>query len=160
MAAETQALLAGVEEGLRIRCAIADMRGIKTKDWEASSSRCIRHLWLTDCESLNAYLTNPVCAGGEDKRTELDLEDLRQLLWEDEHGNPKDSMETDQRDKVKWIDTSAMVADPLTKSMNDSRLHEMLMTGIFSQEATPQPQIAKMMKQNGRKKDGGDKAGH
>ena len=101
MQAETQASVSGMEEGTRIRAAIAGMRGEQVQgDWQASSRKTMKHLWVTDCDSLNKYCNNPVAAGTEDKRLEIDLEDLRQVLWEDDHGEYKDSIEEDQMDKL------------------------------------------------------------
>ena len=153
MQAETQAMIAGTEEGSRIRAAVADMRGkVEKKRWEISSSKVMKHLWVTDCDSLKKYLTNPTAAGTEDKRLEIDLEDLRQILWEDEFGNPKDDLGVDQTDKIIWIDTSAMLADPLTKVMKPTRLLEALETGRLTFEATAESQLTKLRKQKIRMK--------
>ena len=103
-----------------------------------------------DCESLHSYLVNPVAAGNEDSRLELDLEDLRQCLWEDQGGNPRDQLDEKDYDKVRWIDTSTMLADPLTKNMKPIRLLEFLKSGILDLEPTPESVIAKMHKQKQR----------
>ena len=116
-APETQAMVSAVGEGEKLRVAIADM-----KFPNSTAAEPIRHLWLTDCESLYSYLTNPVNNGTEDKRLEIDLEDLRQMLWEDPKGRPKDDLTEQQVDKIRWIDTSTMLADPLTKLMKADRL--------------------------------------
>ena len=65
------------------------------------------------------YLKNPVPQGCEDKRLEIDLEALRDSLWFDADGNPKDDWLENQHDKPRWIDTSAMICDPLTKAGTD-----------------------------------------
>ena len=83
-------------------------------------------------------------------RKSLDLEDLRQMLWEDELGNPRDALEETSADKVRWIDTSTMLADPLTKNMKPNRLLEFLDTGVLDLEPTPESVVAKMMKQKQR----------
>ena len=150
MAVETQSMLSGLEEGILLRSAIADMHGVRTKQWESISRRCRKHLWITDCDSLHTYLTNPVCNGTEDKRLEIDLEDLRQIRWEDDEGNPKDDIADGQTDKVVWIDTSAMIADPLTKAIRTARVSNTLRGGTFDQAATPESVIAKMAKQKAR----------
>ena len=154
--AETQSGGKGVEFGLHIRAGIADAKGMQTKDWEASSALAMQHLWLTDCESVHSYLTNPVAGTCEDKRMETDLEALRQLLWETAEGVPKDTLEEDQTDKIRWIDTSTMVADPLTKSMQPDRMVEMLTTGVLDLEPTEESKLQKVMKRKQRAKTGDD----
>lgn len=73
------------------------------------------------------------------------------MLWEDDLGNLRDSLEEPTHDKVRWIDTSTMLADPLTKNMKPIRLLEFLESGILDLEATDASKIAKMMKQRQRK---------
>ena len=151
MAAETQSQLAGVAQGMKLRSVLTDMMGGMTPfSWWETSKSTIRHLWLTDCESLHSYLVNPVAAGNEDARLELDLEDLRQILWEDVKGNPIDQLKETDYDVVRWIDTSTMLADPLTKNMKPNRLLEFLDTGVLDLEPTPESVVAKMMKQKQR----------
>ena len=152
MAAETQSLLGGVADGMRMRAVIADLTDqIEFLDWRKSSANAIPHLWLTDCESLNSYLVNPIASGNEDSRLELDLEDLRQMLWEDELGNLRDTLSEQATDKVRWIDTSTMLADPLTKNMKPLRLLEFLESGTIDLEATDESKLQKMLKQKQRK---------
>ena len=113
----------------------------------------MRHVWFTDCESLHSYLINPVAAGCEDKRLEIDLEGLREYLWEDEDGNPKDDMNDKIHDKPRWIDTSAMICDSLTKAGNEQfadRLVETMTTGRFTLEASPESQMKKLRQQKAR----------
>jgi hypothetical protein len=153
MKAETHAMIAGIEEGSRLRAAIADARGLQDpKDWEKSSAKAMKHLWVTDCASLSSYLTNAAKAGCEDKRLEIDLVDLRQILWNDENDDPKEDMSVDQQDKVMWIDTSAMLADPLTKEMKPDHLLDSLCNGKLSFTATAESQITKMKKQKSSSK--------
>ena len=47
---------------------------------------------------------------------EIDLESLRESLWEHYDGRPKDDILDSQTDKPLWIDTSTMLCDPTTKS--------------------------------------------
>ena len=68
-------------------------------------------VWLTDCQSLHDYIVNPIAAGCEDKRLEIDLEGLRESLWEHADGSIKDSIDEDQHDKPRWVDTSVMIFD-------------------------------------------------
>ena len=147
MQAETQSNVKGTEEGARYRAAIADLRGqLDVKKWESTAAASMRHLWLTDCNSLETYLKNPASAGCEDKRLEVDLEGLRQLLWENSDGTLKEQLEDDQHDKVRWIDTSTMIADPLTKKMKPTRLISCLQSGTLSLEPTKEAQMSKLMK--------------
>jgi hypothetical protein len=129
MQAETYSLQNGVEEGLRIRAAITDMFGqLDIHNWEQTSARFMRHVWLTDCKSLEEHLKNPTFNRCSDKRLSIDLAALRQLLWTDGNGGLLDELNDDCQDVVQWIDTTAMAADVLTKSMRPDRLLELLAT--------------------------------
>ena len=110
----------------------------------------MKQLWLTDCESVSSYLTNPTPSGVDDKRLQIDLEGQRQLLWEDAQGTPKDSLEENATDKIRWIDTSTMIADPLTKSMRADRLLQAMQTGQLDLTPTDASVVSKMMKQKAR----------
>ena len=83
---------------------------------------------------------------------EIDLEDLRQMLWEDPRGRPKDDLNEQQIDKVRWIDTSTMLADQLTKVMSPDRLVKSLDGSQIDLTPTAASTIAKMMKQRQRRK--------
>ena len=105
-------------------------------------------------------MKTPVAQGCEDKRLEIDLEGLRENLWFDADGNPKDDWLVDMHDKPRWIDTSAMICDPLTKAGSfkfANRLNECMKTGIFDTTPTPESVIKKMAKQKqSQKKIDGD----
>ena len=103
--------------------------------------------------SRYSYLTNPVNNGTEDKRLEIDLEGLREYLWEFPDGSLKDYIEEEQNDKIRWIDTSSMICDPLTKAGPQGfadRLLDVLQTGKLSLEATVQSQLKKLRQQKMR----------
>ena len=152
MCAETMSMCTGTGVGIKMRTAIAEMRGLRDDENRSEScAKAMNHVWLTDCESLHSFLINPVAAPVEDKRLEIDLLDLRQLLWEDHHGKHKDSIDEDQTERVFWIDTSTMLADPLTKAMKSERLDTALQTCFLDLEPTAESQIAKMMKQKARR---------
>ena len=122
-----------------LRAAIADMRGMRDpKAWEASSAACMQHVALTDWQSFESHLNNPVSTGVEDKRLETDLESLRQDIWEHEDGEPRDVLTSKDPNRVRWIDTSAMLAHPLTKRMKAERLTTALESGWLSLEPTPE----------------------
>ena len=111
------------------------------------------NLWLTDCQSLRDYLVNPIRAGCEDKRLEIDLDGLREDLWENEDGTLKDAIEEDQYNKPRWIDTSPMICDPLTKHGNNSlasRLVKTLQTGWLDLTASASSELKKMRQQKAR----------
>ena len=108
---------------------------------------------MTDCQSLHDYVVNPAAAGCEDKRLEIDLEGLREYLWEFPDGSLKDYIEEEQNDKIRWIDTSTMICDPLTKAGPQGfadRLLDVLQTGKLSLEATVQSQLKKLRQQKMR----------
>ena len=85
-------------------------------NWETSCATVKKHLWLTDCQSLRDYCCNPSAAAPEDKRLEIDLEGLREYLWEYPDGSLKYYLSEDEHDRIRWIDTSTMLCDPLTKA--------------------------------------------
>ena len=116
--AESQGCCYAMEYGVALRAFIAEVLGKKRRHdtmWEENCANVKRHLWMTDCQSLHDYLNNPSAAGTEDKRLEIDLEGLREYLWEYLDGTLKDYIHEDQHGKTRWIDASTMICDPLTK---------------------------------------------
>ena len=65
---------------------------------------------------------------------------------------PKDDLNEQQVDKIRWIDTSTMLADPLTKVMSPDRLVTALDKGRIDLNPTAASTIAKQMKQKQRRK--------
>ena len=64
-------------------------------------------------------------------------------------------MEDDQHDQVRWIDTSTMICDPLTKMGNSEfpkRLVSCMTTGWLDLEPTLQSEMKKMSQQSRRLK--------
>ena len=109
---------------------------------------------MTDCETLHSCLTNPSAAGCEDKRLEIDLEGVREYLWEYPDGILKDYIHEDQHDKIRWIDTSTMICDTLTKSGPKGfaqRLVDCMSSGTLSLEPTVEPQMKKLQQQKRRR---------
>ena len=93
---------------------------------------------------------NPIVAGSEDKRLEIDLEGLREDLWEYANGDLKDDITDQQFNKPRWIDTTTMIVDPLTKFGGpsfESRLVKTMMTGWLDLVATPESTLRKMQQQ-------------
>ena len=132
------ALTKGVEAGARLRAAVVDMRGkLNLKDWEQSSSSQMGHVWFTDCDSLYEHLISPKNNSVDNKRLAIDLMALRQYVWE-RNGERSQYIEHSCGDYPRWIDTSTMIADPLTKSMDPTRLVETLMTGKLDLRPTPE----------------------
>lgn len=130
--AETQAMQAGTEEGWKLRATLAELRGIKhDRNWEQSSSQAVRHLWLTDCRSLHDHLTSSTLGRVTDKRLSIDLAALRQDLW-NYRGSEVEHLDNDCfHDKIRWIDTSCMLVDCMTKSMNPKQLIDALETSVI-----------------------------
>ena len=99
-------------------------------------------------------LTTPKITVGEDKRLEIDLEGLRHYLWVFPDGTPKNDIKDGQTSMVKWIDTSVMLCDPLTKEGKPgfaNRLIEAYTTGVFSTRPTAESEMRKMKAQKARK---------
>ena len=61
-------------------------------------------------------------------------------------------MSQEQSDKVRWIDISTMLADPLTKLMKAERLETALLDNVVDLEPTVASQMQKLMKQQQRAK--------
>ena len=143
-----------------IRALITDLRGRfpdrrsdPGQDWETICANEVRNVWMTDCQSLHDYLINPVAQGSEDKRLEIDLESLRECLWEHDDGQLKDEITENQKDKPRWIDTSTMLCDPLTKTgpVNFcARLRSAMTSGVLNLEPTVGSQMKKLQQQKAR----------
>ena len=96
---------------------------------------------------------NPVAQGSKDRRLEIHLESLRESLWEHPSGRPKDEITEEQTDKPRWIDTSTMLCDPVTKAGPKgfaNRLIDCMTTGHFLLEPTVESQIKKLKQQKAR----------
>ena len=134
MQAEAYTLQTGVEEGDRLKAAVADLFGkLDRRRWEASSAAFMRQVWFTDCRSLSDTLRNPKMTKHEDKRLSIEIASLCESLWRvkgEDCGDPHylDDRPAEPTDEVRWIDTDVMVADPLTKVMESTKLVECLTT--------------------------------
>ena len=143
--AETYALSDGVEDSMRLRAALADAHGVFLRtDWEYHTARFMRNVWMIDCNSLNDHLRNPTFTKCSDKRLSIDLTAWRQMFWLTRKNR------SDQPDMVRWIDTSCMVADCLTKRMRSDRLSECLRSCWLDLIPTDESVLCKMKKQTGR----------
>jgi len=97
-------------------------------------------------------LTASTMGKTEDKRLSIDLCSLRQDLWT----KGKDELEmlhsTKFSDKVRWIDTSVMAVDCLTKVMPTDFFVKILMTGMYDITPDPESTLKKAKKQLARAK--------
>ena len=156
--AETYGLSSGVEEGDRLRAAIADLYGkLDYKKWEASAAAFMPQIWFTDCRSVRDALTRPVFQKMADKRLSIEISSLRQNLWREPGeavGSPqlKDEIPGDATDKVRWIDTDVMIADPLTKTMEPIKMVQTLDGNLWDLEQPIEAVQKKRAKQNSRRK--------
>ena len=81
-------------------------------------------------------------------------------LWFYADGRPKDSVQEQQRDQVRWIDTSTMLCDPLTKHGGEGfadRLVTAYSTGFMDFEATAESELRKMKARKSRQTAKGEK---
>ena len=104
-------------------------------------------MWHTDCNSLYDTLQKPV-AKTVNKRRGIVLAGLRQFLWR-KVGNAKPDRnmlqeeQNDPTDLMRLIDTVVMVADPLTKSMKEDFMLQVLNSNMWNYG---QPEHAKFDK--------------
>jgi hypothetical protein len=149
--AEAFAMIRGTEAGTRIRAAIVDAKGqLDLGNWEESAASHMGHVWMTDCDSLYEHLVSPRLNSIENKRLAIDLMALRQQVWE-RGGERTQTVDHSSGDYPRWIDTSVMLADPLTKPMGAERLVETLRTGVFDMQPTEESMRAKTRNRAARK---------
>ena len=145
-------MLRGTEQGARIRAAIVDARGLlDTTRWEDTSSDNMSHVWVTDCESLYENIISPKMNSVDNKRLAIDLSALRQLVWERD-GERTQIADSTRGDYPRWIDTSTMIADPLTKAMAGDRMMVALATGVLDLQPTPESLAIKARSREARQK--------
>ena len=126
--AEAYALQNATEEGDRLRAIIADARGILDHDsWEATAASSMRQIWITDCKSVYDSLTKSKMSKMTDKRLGIEVAAMRQSVWRVPGQAVGDPLQCDviphnATDVVKWVDTDVMLADPLTKAMDATKL--------------------------------------
>ena len=106
---------------------------------------------MTDCDSLYEHLMSQRLNAIENKRLAVDLMALRQQIWE---RDGERTLEVDHScgDYPRWIDTSVMLADPLTKSMSSETLVLTLMSGRFDMRPTAESLMIKEKNRALRKK--------
>ena len=136
--AETQALTSAVEEGCKLRAALCGMKGLHLRrGWEPRAAEMVRHIWLCDCRSLADHLASPVTGKVGDKRLSFDLHSLRQDLWSIGDEELEELKIERVADRLRWIDTSTMLVDCMTKSMQGFDLMQALRAGLMDLTATP-----------------------
>jgi len=148
---EAHGMLSGTEMGDRLRAIIADCKGAlpDIREWQQVSSKIMRHLWLSDCESLVAHLKNPKFQRMENVRLSIDIQGLKQILWEKSDGTNLDELLPEEvaENAVRWIDTSCMVVDCLTKRMRPDLMIRLMDSCKLCLRATPESQLLKLRKQ-------------
>ena len=108
------------------------------------------HVWLTDCDSLYEHLVSTRLNQIENKRLRIDMMALRQQIWE-RAGERTTTLDYMTGDYPRWIDTSCMIADPLTKVMNAERMIKTFVTGKFDMRPTPESLRIKEKSREARK---------
>jgi hypothetical protein len=98
-------------------------------------------------------LKNPKSERLENVRLSIDIHGLKQVLWSKPDGTEFDELppEAMAENAVRWIDTSSMVVDCLTKKMSPEVVHRVQTTCQLNLEATPESKTLKMRKQKQRK---------
>ena len=134
--AEAYALSNAVEQGLRTRAAIVDMRGqLHIRQWEETASAAMGHVWFTDCQRLVAHSVFPSTKQVDSKRLAIDLSALKQLIWNN-RDDCDEKVDGSKGDYPRWIDTSAMLSDCLTKTITSCWLIKTLSTSILDTRPT------------------------
>ena len=153
--AEAHGMLSGTETGDRLVATIVDCKGLMPtiKEWEKASCENLKHLWLSDCESLVSHLKNPRTEKLENVRLSIDIQSLKQVLWENSDGTSLDELLPAKaaENAVRWIDTSCMVCDCLTKRMKPTVLLDLMDSGRLSLVPTVESQMQKLRKQKQRR---------
>ena len=72
------------------------------------------------------------------------------MIWQDENGNEVEELRGDLPDQIKWVDTSVMLVDALTKDMNGNHLRACLKEGTWSLKPSAESEVNKMKKQKYR----------
>ena len=119
--------------------------------WEDSSAQEMSHVWVTDCDSLYEHLVAEKANHVDNKRLAIDLLAMRQLIWE-RGGERTEIVDSSCGDYPRWIDTSTMIADPLTKAMSCDRTVATSETGVFDMRPTEESLAIKAKNRDLRKK--------
>ena len=125
LAAEAAALAGGYDMAIYMRVLIARLLGKSAPCWADEARQIPQTTWI-DCKSLDEMLHK---SGGtaSEKRVALDVHDVQQFM-EDECEDERAS------DCLRWISTTYMLADPLTKPIPSSHwtaFSDFLATGVW-----------------------------
>ena len=156
MKAESYQLTEVVEAADLMRATLADCHGcLDHNDWEASASQWCVNQWSTDCRSCSDTLEKPVNKG-VDKRLGIELASLRQYLWRQPGEPVPDRRLLEERpplskrtDICRWIDTTVMAADCLTKLMKDHFLQSIIEKNWWDATQTEEAKQIKLRKAEG-----------
>ena len=133
-------MLSGTEMGDRLRAIIADCHGQMTdvRNWQEDNAKFMRHIWMSDCESLVSHLKNPKNERIGNVRLSIDIQGLKTMLWEKVDGTPLDDLmpQATCENAVRWIDTSCMIVVCLTKRMDPTVLIRLMRASTISLQPT------------------------
>ena len=131
-------------------------------EWEVSCAKAMPHLWLSDCEALVSHLKNPKDERLENVRLSIDIASLKQRLWTDKEGEMHDDVPVSRckdnktNNMIRWIDTSAMCLDSLTKKMKADSLYP-VMDGHIDLTPSAESILIKLRKQKQRQSKSAEK---
>ena len=89
-----------------------------------------------------------------DRRLSVDLASLRREIWEKDGITLSELPDEDFEDSIRWVDTSRMLVDSLTKSMHAEDVMQVLQTGYQDLKACPLSVAKKFVKQRQRARTG------
>ena len=94
----------------------------------------------------------------ENIRLSIDIQCLKQMRWETVGGTSLDELlpEDAAENAIRWIDTSCMIVDSLTKKMKPDILLSTIQTGRFTLIPTAESEVLKMKKRKQRAKAKGE----
>ena len=78
---------------------------------------------------------------------------MKQVLWEKADGTDLEELQPIDvaENAIKWIDTSCMIVDCLTKKMKPDVVHKLQQSGRLSLKPTPESVLVKMRKSKQRR---------
>ena len=88
------------------------------------------HVWFADCDSFFSHLISPTTKQVDNERWRSIFSALKQLISDNGDGCDEE-VDGSKGGCLRWIDTSAMLADCLTKTMTSGRLSEVISADIF-----------------------------
>ena len=100
-------------------------------------------------KSCVASQENPKNEKLENVRLSIDIQGLKQLLWEKADGTTLDELPPEKaaENAVRWIDTSCMIVDCLTKRMKPELMIKLMASSKLNLVPTPESQLLKLRKQ-------------